>query len=428
MLDQRIAKILFCGMCVTPFSNHAEYLEGSLVSFTDDDYLPLPYELGVSKYETIDQDGFYEYPSDSNNIKQSVLASYMDPPSGFKNYRQPSVPSQSTNKQGGQGGQLDSIRLGLQTSIDYLVAHNLDRTVAPGTINVRNGELANTANALINWQGAYTPEAMKNNFHLIDLVQGNQTTSKFTGYYTPTISAQLYSDGDYHYPIYKSPMSQQRLLSRKEIVSGALANKGLEIAWTNDPLGLFYMHIQGSGVLEFSNGDRKALKFDGSNEKTFVSVAKYMSNKGLLKGNPSRKNIKRWLDENPYAMDDILNINPRFIYFTLNDEGSVKTASGMPAVSGHTVAVDTDYIPFGSVILAEVPIINSLGNIVGNEWRVLLSQDRGNAIKGPARMDIYTGFGESARKIANNLTGYGRAYLLLNKPQYGQSQTASLDN
>ena len=122
-------------------------------------------------------------------------------------------------------------------------------------------------------------------------------------------------------------------------------------------------------------------------------------------------------------MADILNINPRFIYFTLN-KGVVKTASGMPVVPGHTVAVDTNYIPFGSVILAEVPVINRLGQVIGNEWRVLLSQDRGAAIKGPARMDIYTGAGESARKMANKLTGYGRAYLILYKPQYEQTLTA----
>jgi len=44
---------------------------------------------------------------------------------------------------------------------------------------------------------------------------------------------------------------------------------------------------------------------------------------------------------------------------------------------------------------------------------LLFPQDRGYAIKGPARMDIYTGVGERARETANSLTGYGRAYLLL---------------
>jgi membrane-bound lytic murein transglycosylase A len=79
--------------------------------------------------------------------------------------------------------------------------------------------------------------------------------------------------------------------------------------------------------------------------------------------------------------------------------------------------VDTNYIPFGAVILAEMPIINSQGQVTGNKWQLLFPQDRGDAIKGPARMDIYTGIGEAARATANSLTGYGRAYLLLSKPQ-----------
>ncbi|RUM77083.1 MAG: murein transglycosylase A, partial [Sulfurovum sp.] len=205
---------------------------------------------------------------------------------------------------------------------------------------------------------------------------------------------------------------------------GALKNKGLEIAWTNDPVGLFYVHIQGSGVLQLPNGEKKSLKFDGSNEKPFRSIAKYMQNQGLLRGNPSRDVIQKWLEQHPSSMRSVFNTNPRYIYFTL-DDGKVKTASGVPVISGHTVAVDTKYIPFGAVILAKVPIINSWGKIVGNEWRILFSQDRGNAIKGPARIDIYTGVGEQARKMANNLTGHGKMYLLLNKSSFENSLAAN---
>jgi len=243
-------------------------------------------------------------------------------------------------------------------------------------------------------------------------------------YNTPIISAKLHKDYKYRYPIYRSPIATSHRLSRAQISAGALANKGLEIAWTNDPVGLFYVHIQGSGVLQLPNGEKKSLKFDGSNEKPFRSIAKYMQSRGLLRGNPSRNVIKKWLDQHPNSMQSIFNTNPRYIYFTL-DEGSVKTASGIPAISGHTVAVDTKYIPFGAVILAEVPIINSWGKTVGNEWRILFSQDRGNAIKGPARLDIYTGVGEQARKMANNLTGYGKMYLLLNKSPFENSLAAN---
>jgi len=384
-------------MCTIPLSIHAD-------RYSNDNFLA--YEFAGSKYASEEQDIFYNYPRGINRKTLSASDGYSD---GYK--AEPRVI------------QTRKVRQGLQNAIDYLVRNNLNRTVAPRSVNVSNRQLADTANALMNWQGAYTPEAMKDNFYLMELSHGNRAKSKFTGYYTPTVSAKLFSDSEYRYPIYRSPMSSQRLLSRKQIAAGALANKGFEIAWTNDPVGLFYLHIQGSGVLQFPNGKRKSLKFDGSNEKPFRSIAHYMQQRRLISGNPSRSKIKQWLDGHPDAIEHILNINPRFIYFTMH-EGEVKTASGMPVVTGHTVAVDTNYIPFGSVILAEVPIINSKGQVVGNEWRVLFSQDRGDAIKGPARMDIYTGAGESARKMANNLTGYGKAYLLLNKPQYEQTLTA----
>lgn len=392
MLDQNVAKVLFCGICISPNFTHAEYL----------------------------QESFFDY-SDNNSYDSRGLPlrdmEYYRTPEEFSGYMSPKPEEVKLP---------EKIQLGLQATIDYLVNHNLDRVVATNSINVSNGELANTADALLNWQGAYTPEEMRSNFHLINLTQGNNSKSKFTGYYTPTILARLSANSEYHYPIYKSPLSEKRLLSRKQISSGGLENQGLEVAWTNDPVGLFYMQIQGSGELQFPNGEKKSLIFDGSNEKKFISIAKHMQTHTLFKGNPSRKNIKRWLDDHSYAMDEVLNVNPRYIYFKLHDS-DIKTASGIPVVPGHTVAIDTDYIPFGSVILAEVPVTNDLGKVIRNEWRILFSQDRGNAIKGPARIDIYTGAGEAARKLANNITGFRQAYLLLNKSQYEQEVTA-IDN
>ena len=109
-----------------------------------------------------------------------------------------------------------------------------------------------------------------------------------------------------------------------------------------------------------------------------------------------------------------MNSNPRYVYFEPSQKALI-TASGLPIVPGVSVAVDTDFIPFGSVLLAEVPILNTKGQKLGSEWKILLPQDRGNAIKGPARMDIYTGKGEPARVVANRLTGFGQAYLLRNR-------------
>ncbi|RTZ66256.1 MAG: hypothetical protein DSZ29_03220 [Aquificaceae bacterium] len=405
MLDQRLAKLLFCGVCLTLFPSHADYVN----SLDRYGYTSMQYQNDTEYLEPTD-----DIPPVWDEENQlSMLDAYTDYPRNYDSQPEFIQP--------------EKVRLGLQYAIDYLQNYRVTSPVTVSGVSLSNQQLVKTAKSLLNWSGELTPSTMEENFYLIDLQRGDTAKSKFTGYYTPIISAQLYPNEEYRYPIYSSPMSNQRGLSREQISAGALSNKGLEIAWTNDPLGLFYIQIQGSGIIELPSGERKSLKFDGSNDKPFRSIATYMKNQGLLNSNPSRKAVKQWLDANPRYMNDILNINPRYIYFTLGDD-VIKTASGTPIVTGHTVAVDTKHIPFGSVILAEVPVINSLGQTVGKEWRMLFPQDRGNAIKGAGRMDIYTGVGESARQMANSLTGYGKAYLLLSKPEYNGEATISLNN
>lgn len=404
MLNQHIAKLLLCGTCLTLFPSHADYMGTGLDRYSYENMPQAPHNTPQ----------YFEPTSGGFHFGEKQL-SMLDIYGGYPNNDGFTVPEIKKPWQ---------IRLGLKNAISYLNKSNPRNKVAPSGVNVTNQQLANTAHSLLNWKGGYTPEAMQNSFYLKPLYRGKLNKSKFTGYYTPIISAQLHPDAEYRHPIYSSPQSGKKRLSRAKIAAGGLAEQGLEIAWTNDPVGLFYVHIQGSGIIQLPNGEKKSLKFDGSNEKHFRSIAKYMKNKNLISSNPSRNAVKQWLESHPEKMDEILNINPRYIYFSLNKNSKSITASGTTIITGHTIAVDTNYIPFGAVILAEVPIINTQGQVVNHEWRLLFSQDRGNAIKGPARMDIYTGVGEAAREKANSLTGYGKAYILLPKPSYDNSVTA----
>ena len=311
-------------------------------------------------------------------------------------------------------GLSDQLKTSLYQTAKYLQYKNPNQLVARRGVNLPIRSLYETLNSLLSWNGGLAPQDLQNHFELLPVATAAQPNTKFTGYYTPIIRAQAQPDGEFRYPIYRSPMAAQlRLLSRETISQGALNNRGLEIAWTNDPIGLFYLQIQGSGILEFDNGQRVNLSYAGSNEKPFKSLAKYMQSMGYLNGNLGRQAIQDWLARNPQHLQSAMNSNPRYVYFETSTKPLI-TASGLPIVPGVSVAVDTDFIPFGSVLLAEVPILNTKGQKLGSEWKILLPQDRGNAIKGPARMDIYTGKGESARVVANRLTGFGQAYLLRN--------------
>ena len=308
------------------------------------------------------------------------------------------------------------LRNSLYQMANYLRAQNPNRRVAPRGANMSIHSLSETLESLVNWNGRLVPQDLQNQFELMPLSNSGQASAKFTGYYTPIIQAKAQPDHQFSHPIYRSPMSGSlRLLTRSMISQGALRNRGLEVAWTNDPVGLFYMQVQGSGVLEFQNGQQLNLTFDGTNEKPFKSLAKHMQAMGYLQGNLGREAIQNWLAANPSQLHNVMNSNPRYVYFKTS-QSQLITASGIPIVAGLSVAVDTDFIPFGSVLLAEVPIKNTKGQTLGSQWKILLPQDRGIAIKGPARMDIYTGRGEYARVQANRLTGLGRAYLLRKRP------------
>lgn len=225
-----------------------------------------------------------------------------------------------------------SLRAGLSHAARYLQRQNPNHTVARQGLNIPNRTLSQTLNQLLNWHGQLQPEALQQQFDLVPLTNKQSQHSKFTGYYTPIIKASAKPDARFRYPVYRSPMSAQlRHLSRSQINNGALKNKGLEVAWTNDPIGLFYMQVQGSGILEYPNGHKVSLQFDGSNKKRFSSLSKYMTQQGLLRGNPGRERIQKWLYANPQHLQHALNSNPRYVYFKPATSG-VRTASGMPII------------------------------------------------------------------------------------------------
>jgi len=318
-------------------------------------------------------------------------------------------------------------RKGIVSQINYLNSSYAKKTAGlryANYQNVGNRHLLGTARALLNWFDRGSAGALANNFELYS-IDSRSSRVKYTGYFTPSLSARKYPNHEYRFPIYASPRNGH-YPTRAEIFSGALRGKGLEIAWTNDPIGFYEIQVQGSGSLSFPNGQIRELHFAGKTPAKFVRISRYMQRKGYIK-RPADKEVRRWLQKNPKQLKKVLAVNPRFVFFSLEKRSRTrKTASGQPLIAGHTVAVDTQHIPFGSVLLAEVPIRNSYGKITRREWRLLFPQDRGGAIKGTQHLDLYTGKGKRAKRLTRAITGMGRAYLLVNKSRRGgKFRTAS---
>lgn len=307
-------------------------------------------------------------------------------------------------------------RKGIVSQINYLNSSYAKQTAGlryANYQNVGNQHLLGTARSLLNWFDRGSAGALANNFELYSL-DSRSSRVKYTGYFTPSLSARKYPNREYRFPIYASPKNGH-YPTRAEIFSGALRGQGLEIAWTNDPVGYYEMQVQGSGSLSFPDGQVRELHFAGKTPAKFVRISRYMQRKGYIK-RPADKEVRRWLEKNPQHLKKVLAVNPRFVFFSLEKRSRTrKTASGQPLIAGHTVAVDTQHIPFGSVLLAEVPLRNSYGKVTRTEWRLLFPQDRGGAIKGTQRLDLYTGKGSRAKRLTRAITGMGRAYLLVNK-------------
>jgi len=245
---------------------------------------------------------------------------------------------------------------------------------------------------------------------------------EFTGYFTPIIQVKRQPDDTYRYPIYRRPLKWEGALpSRRQIDGeGVLRGRGLEIAYANNRVDIYYMQLQGSGYVEYPDGTRKLLSYGGTNRKPYRSIEKFIiRSEEINVRNLNIEGIKAFLREHPQLTDSILFYNPSYTFFRARHHAPLG-AGGAPLTPDHTVAVDRRYLPLGSCLLAAVPVYDrQKQRFIGHEWRFLFAQDVGGAIKGPGHVDLYCGSGPRAGAIAGSLKHYGRIYLLLPKTPPG---------
>lgn len=250
-----------------------------------------------------------------------------------------------------------------------------------------------------------------------------------TGYYEPEIAGSRVRAPGYEIPVYRVPPNLVRgtfangktgrgrvdetgahvlYHDRAAIDAGALANRGLEIAWAADPIELFFLQIQGSGRLRLPDGGVMRIGYADQNGREYVAIGRILKERGLLGTNPtSMQGIIAWLRANPEAGRAIMNENKSYIFFReLTGPGPLGSI-GVPVTGRATVAVDPKFVPYGA------PVLLSLDNPQASGlW---IAQDTGGAIRGANRFDTFWGAGEEAKTIAGGLQGRGEALILLPK-------------
>lgn len=265
-----------------------------------------------------------------------------------------------------------------------------------------------------------------------ELVQVGDGAAFVTGYFEPEIAGSRTRQPGYEVPVYRKPDDlvevdaaaaeaagtprRGRLengivvpyYERSEIEAGALANRGLEIAWAADEIDFFFLQIQGSGRLRLPDGGVMRIGYAGQNGREYVGIGKLMKDRGLLgPGQTTMQGIVAWLREHPEEGRAIMRENKSYIFFQELTGPGPLGALGLPVTGRATVATDPRYVPLGA------PVILDLDRTEANGlW---IAQDTGGAIKGSNRFDTFWGAGAEAARIAGGMQGRGRAWILVPK-------------
>jgi peptidoglycan lytic transglycosylase A len=249
---------------------------------------------------------------------------------------------------------------------------------------------------------------------------GGTNLGLFTGYYEPVLHGSWYRRGRYSVPIYCAPPEVAHadgraapLPSRAQIEAGALSGLGLELLWVDDPTDAFFLHIQGSGQVEMSDGSRVRVGYAGKNGHAYFPIGAELVRRGEVpQEQMSMQAIRSWLSAHPGEAPRLMALNGSYVFFRLVDGDGPIGAQGVPLLPGRSMAVDPNFVPYG------VPLwIDTTDAIAGGVplRRLVVAQDTGVAIKGPIRGDLFWGSGKVASAGAGLMKQQGRWFLLLPK-------------
>jgi membrane-bound lytic murein transglycosylase A len=232
-----------------------------------------------------------------------------------------------------------------------------------------------------------------------------------TGYYVPLLNGSRKKDNRYRYPIYAKPRDfHSPYKTHKEIDRGDIDAD--VICWVDDRVDRFFLHIQGSGMVKLRDGTIIGVGYSDKNGYSYSSIGGYIHrNYDVPLYKLSASFIKSWLRKYPDRADEVLYSNESFIFFREQGGNLAYGSMGVNLVPKSTIAVDTKYIPLGvpiyirSVENRRDPVLNHL----------FMAQDRGGAIKGVIRADLFFGFGDKAGQGAGTMKREGEFFILLPK-------------
>jgi membrane-bound lytic murein transglycosylase A len=273
--------------------------------------------------------------------------------------------------------------------------------------------------------------------HLHYAQDGSQN-GLITGYYEPLLRGSRTRTERYRYPIYRVPddllivdlgelypaLRGQRVRGRldgKRVVpyyprahidNGRAPLAGNELLWVDDIVELFFLQIQGSGRVQLESGEMLHVGYADQNGHPYVAIGRVLRERlGVNPEDIDMPRIRAWLKANPAEAAELLNSNPSYVFFGLREStlpgplGSL----GVPLYAERAIAVDPNFVPLGVPVWLDT----HLPDTNAPYRQLVFAQDTGGAIRGPARADLFMGYGDRAESIAGRMRQVGRLYVLL---------------
>ena len=341
---------------------------------------------------------------------------------------------------------------------DHLAAYKAFRASCQSIAEQRNGladpkalgtslrEPCRAAKALDITDGAKARTFFEEHFLPLRISRLGENEGFVTGYYEPVIDGSRTQTDVYNVPVYRRPsnlfvrgfkqgavglpnkgqvfrkIGRRKLVpyyDRAEIEDGAIAGRGLEICWLKDQTDLLFSQIQGSARVRLEDGSTIRINYDAHNGYPYTAVGRLLIDRGIIpKEQMSMQRIREWMDQNPDGANELRRQNRSYVFFRevqLSDKDEAVGAQGVPLTPGRSIAVDKALHVYGTpfFIEGELPIESEQSKTPFR--RLMIAQDTGSAIVGPARADLYFGVGAEAGRISGRLRHNMRFVMLVPK-------------
>ena len=255
-----------------------------------------------------------------------------------------------------------------------------------------------------------------------------------TGYYEPIVDGSRTQTDVYNVPVYRRPsnlfvrgfkqdlpelpnkgdvfrkIGRRKLVpyyDRGQIEDGAIAGRGLEICWLKSQTDLLFAQIQGSARVRLEDGSTIRINYAAHNGYPYTPVGRVLIDRGIIpKDQMSMQKIREWMDQNPDGAKDLRRQNRSYIFFRevqLSDKDEAVGAQGVPLTPGRSIAVDKSLHVYGTPFFIEGELPIELEQSKTPFHRLMIAQDTGSAITGPARADLYFGAGADAARVSGRL-------------------------